>query len=129
MRKIWTMVLALPMFFSCQENFDQRLQREAREFTENKCPMEPEPGTQLDSTTYDPQSHVYTRWFSLSPQNEEAVRANAPLLRRSLVHQLMGDVDFKAVKDKGVTFRYVYRSQTTGALVYDTNIKAEEYRR
>lgn len=127
MHKLLYICLFAYVFASCQEDFDKRLQREAQEFTETKCPMEPETGTRLDSTTYDPQSHIYTRWFSLSQQNEAAVLANAPLLRRSLVHQLIDDVDFKAVKENGVTFRYVYRSLQTGKIVYDTNIKAEEY--
>jgi len=127
MHKSLIVFLTLPMLLSCHESFDRRLQREAREFTESKCPMEPEPGTLLDSTVYDPQSRVYTRWFSLSPQNEAAVLANSPLLRRNLLRQLAGDVDFKAVKDKEVTFRYVYRSQSTGKIIYDTSIKAEEY--
>lgn len=129
MRKSLIVLLAMPLLLSCRESFDRRLQREAREFTENKCPMEPEPGTLLDSTVYDPKTRVYTRWFSLSPQNEAAVLANAPLLHRNLVRQLAGDVDFKAVKEKGVTFRYVYRSQSRGEVVYETLVKAEEYGR
>ena len=35
----------------CQERFDERLQREAREFTAKHCPQEREPGTVLNSTS------------------------------------------------------------------------------
>ena len=44
----------------CQERFDERLQREAREFTEKHCPQEREPGTVLDSTTYARPPHLFT---------------------------------------------------------------------
>lgn len=115
-------------FLSCQENFDKRLQREAHEFTENHCPQEPEPGSRLDSTTYNPQTHTYALWYSLSLENENALRGNTPLLRRQLIQQLREDVNYKAVKEHGVTFRYIYRSQQTGSLLYDTQIEADEYK-
>ena len=122
----YCLLLALGLV-ACQENFDKRLQREAQEFTANHCPMEPAPGTRLDRATYSPAARTNTLWYSLSPANEQATRENAGLLPRLLVRELSGDVNFKAVKDEGITFRYVYRSQTTGEVVYDTKVTADEY--
>ena len=113
---------------ACQESFDKRLQREARDFTENHCPQEPEPGTQLDSTTYAPNERVYTLWYSLAPENETAIRERTELLHQLLLHELVADVNYINLKNEGITFRYVYRSQQTGALIYETQIKAKEYR-
>ena len=48
----------------CQERFDERLQREAREFTAKHCPQEREPGTVLDSTTYSPARRTYSLWYT-----------------------------------------------------------------
>ena len=50
----------------CQERFDERLQREAREFTAKHCPQEREPGTVLDSTTYSPDRRTYSLWYTVS---------------------------------------------------------------
>lgn len=113
---------------ACQESFDKRLQRETRDFTENHCPQEPEPGTQLDSTTYAPNERVYTLWYSLAPENETAIRERTELLHQLLLHELVADVNYINLKNEGITFRYVYRSQQTGALIYETQIKAKEYR-
>ena len=124
----WAAICMTSVLTSCHENFDKRLEREAREFTENRCPQEPEPETRLDSTTYHPEQHVYTLWYSLAAANEAAMREQTALMHRLLVRELVGDVNYKMLKDEGITFRYVYRSQATGAVVYDTQVKAEEYR-
>lgn len=129
MRIILPLALTSGILVACQESFDQRLQREAREFTQNNCPQEPEPGSRLDSTTYDPQSRTFTSWYSLSAENEEVVKANGPLLRRKLLEELIADVNYKAVKDEKVTFRYVYRSQARTSLIYETRLTASDYAR
>ena len=132
MRSIASATVAILSAFlsltACQESFDKRLQREARDFTENHCPQEPEPGTQLDSTTYAPNERVYTLWYSLAPGNETAIRERTELLHQLLLHELVADVNYINLKNEGITFRYVYRSQQTGALIYETQIKAKEYR-
>lgn len=132
MRSIVSATVAILSAFlsltACQESFDKRLQREARDFTENHCPQEPEPGTLLDSTTYAPNERVYTLWYSLAPENETAIRERTELLHQLLLHELVADVNYINLKNEGITFRYVYRSQQTGALIYETQIKAKEYR-
>lgn len=116
------------IFVGCQGNFDRKLQREAAEITRNQCPQEPEPGTRMDSVSYDPQARVLSFYYSLSPENEQVFRENAPLLHATLVERLMNDVDYKSVKDEGVTFRYHYRSQQNYQIVYETTITAAEYK-
>ena len=132
MRSIASATVAILSAFlsltACQESFDKRLQREARDFTENHCPQEPEPDTQLDSTTYAPNERVYILWFSLVPENETAIRERTELLHQLLLHELVADVNYINLKNEGITFRYVYHSQQTGALIYETLIKAKEYR-
>lgn len=112
---------------SCFESFDKRLQREAREFTENHCPQVPEPGTLLDSTTYDITSRTYTLWYSLSTANAEVYTANIPLLHQALLERLLDDVNYKSLKDHNVIFRYVYTSQQNRRVIYQTQIGPNEY--
>lgn len=112
---------------SCFESFDKRLQREARAFTENHCPQVPEPGTLLDSTTYDITSRTYTLWYSLSTANAEVYTANIPLLHQALLERLLDDVNYKSLKDHNVIFRYVYTSQQNRKVIYQTQIGPNEY--
>lgn len=114
---------------SCFESFDKRLQREAREFTENHCPQVPEPGTLLDSTTYDITSRTYTLWYSLSAANAEVYSANISQLHQALLERLLDDVNYKSLKDHDVIFRYVYMSQPNGQVIYQTQITPNEYAR
>lgn len=123
------LILSTFALAACQESFDKRLQREAREFTANHCPQEPEPGSRLDSTTYDPADRTYTSWYSLNANNELVLSSNTPLLRHRLLKQLAADVNHKALKDEQVNFRFVYRSQATGNVIYETRIEAGEYAR
>lgn len=113
---------------SCQGNFDQRLQQEAAQYTAKSCPQEPEPGTRLDSLTYNPSTHVYTLYYSVSSANEAILREQSALLHHMLRQRLVDNTDYKEIKDHGVTFAYVYRSQQTGATFYTTEISKEEYR-
>lgn len=112
---------------SCQKSFDERLQHEADAFTRNNCPQEPEAGTRLDSVAYSPKLKTYTMYYSLSSTNEALYREQTALLHYMLRQRLIDNTDYKEVKDHRVTFAYVYRSQTTGTVVYETQIKAEEY--
>ena len=49
-------------------------------------------------------------------------------MRLLLVKELREDVNYKALKDEGVVFHYVYRSQQSGNVLFETRITKEEYR-
>jgi len=51
------------------------------------------------------------------------------LLRANLVAQLIADVNYKEVKDKGITFRYVYMSEHSERPLFETKITAAEYKK
>lgn len=135
MNKFNTLIASSALIFSalcsvsCQMNFDERLQHEAELFTRNNCPQEPEAGTRLDSVAYSPQRKTYTMYYSLSATNEALYREQSALLHYMLRQRLIDNTDYKEVKAHRVTFAYEYRSQTTGTMVYETQIKAEEYER
>lgn len=122
-----TTLMICSLIISCQENFDKRLHREANEYTENKCPQEVEPGLMLDSISYSIASRTYTTFYSANAANEQMLRSNSPLLHQMLVKQLINNTDYKDIKDKGVTFRYVYHSQATKTVFYETTVTANEY--
>lgn len=73
------LLLLLPtILISCKDGFDKDLEREAKEFTTNRCPIEVESGTTLDSLTYDPNRRIYTSYYSLNGTNEPFYSSNAP---------------------------------------------------
>lgn len=118
---------ALLCLTACHEDFDKRLSREAREYTDAHCPWEPEAGTRMDSVAYDVITQTYSVYYTLAPENEAALRSNLPLLRQMLLRELRDNVDYRELKDHRVTFGYVYRSAQGGGTVYATSLRAEEY--
>lgn len=120
----WVMLL---FFVSCQENFDNRLKREAQAYTQNNCPQEVEQGLWLDSLTYDIASRTYTSFYTANATNEQVLRKQNPLLHNLLLQRLVNNTDYKDVKAQGVTFGYVYRSETTKNVFYQTEIESTEY--
>lgn len=113
---------------SCQESFDRRLQREAAEYTAKHCPEFPEPGTRLDSVSYDIPTRCYSFWYALSSENETVISANIPLLHQTLLTRLKADVDYKSLKDRNVVFQYTYTSQASGRKIFQTKIYPKEYK-
>ncbi len=126
-KAIFPTLLAALLCAACQESFDKRLQREAKEYTEKHCPAEPEAGTRLDSVTYSPAVREYALCYTLSADNERVLRANSALMRHTLRESLAANVDYKELKKRGVTFRFVYRSAETGRTVYDTRFTRADY--
>lgn len=113
--------------WGCQNNFDKRLEKEAKDFTANNCPQEVEEGTTLDSLTYDKLKRVYSLHFSVNSRNEQVLREKGSIMHQLLLNELRNNVDYKEVKDQRITFKYVYRSQNAHTIVYTTNITATEY--
>lgn len=120
-------LLVLLMTVSCQENFNQRLKREAQSYTQNNCPQEVEAGLWLDSLSYDIPSRTYTSHYTANATNEQLLREQTPLLHHLLLQRLIDNTDYKDVKAQGVVFGYVYRSKTTKTVFYKTNIEPSEY--
>ena len=52
MKRIAFVVMAALMLAACQESLEERCEREAREFTEKKCPSLITPGVKNDRKTY-----------------------------------------------------------------------------
>ena len=82
----------------------------------------------MDSTTYEIRSRTYTLWYSISAESEAILNRREADMRLLLVKELHEDVNYKALKDEGVVFHYVYRSQLSGNVLFETRITKEEYR-
>lgn len=120
-------LLVLLLTVSCQENFDQRLKREAQSYTQDNCPQEVEAGLWLDSLSYDIPARTYTSHYTASATNEQLLREQTPLLHHLLLQRLIDNTDYKDVKAQGVVFGYVYCSKTTKAVFYKTSVEPSEY--
>lgn len=118
---------AIAFTSSCQEDFDQRLAREAKEMTERHCPQRMDDFTTLDSVAYSISSRTYTRYFTASPQTPEKIFKSKTFLHNSLLEELKNDVSWNTCKENGINFAYIYREAQTRRIVYSTVITKKEY--
>lgn len=124
------MLLALAC--GCRETKEQRLEREAREFTQNNCPHDIDEYTTLDSAAYDQATATYAYHFTVkgaldmdSLYSDEVVRE----LHDSYLTELKNNIDQKDLKDMGVTITRVYWSERTGKPLMTLTFTREEYTR
>ena len=123
----------LGTFAGCKkESFGDRMVRETRENTEKMCPMEVDQDTMLDSMAFDKGAHTLLYYYSLhgfldfdSLYTDDVVEAH----RETLIRDIRNSVTLRDVKKGKANFKCVYLSASTGKVLLQYFIPAEEYGR
>lgn len=110
----------LPLCAAChhKETKAERYTREARETTA-QCPMAIDANTMMDSMTYTPSTHRFTYYYKVSGVSDSVLTANTEMLRQQILDRLLNATDMIPYIQDGITFRYVYRTDTTAAPIMD----------
>lgn len=131
MKKVLLMASAVILLASCQESLEERAAREAREVTEAKCPMPIGNNMYLDSIVFDIPSITQTQYFRFTgdSDNDSVVTVlNNSDVKGTLVRELKNTANYKALLNRGVNFRYVYRSSKKPEKIYlDVTLHKEDY--
>ena len=131
MKKVLLMASAVILLASCQESLEERAAREAREVTEAKCPMPIGNNMYLDSIVFDIPSITQTQYvrFTGDSDNDSVVTVlNNSDVKGTLVRELKNTANYKALLNRGVNFRYVYRSSKNPEKIYlDVTLHKEDY--
>ncbi len=117
------------MFTACQESLEERAAREAREVTENKCPMPVGDNMMLDSIVFDIPTLTQSQYFRFIGDNDnDSVVYALQDAKRILVAELKSTPTYRSLMNKGVSFRYVYRSNKNPEKTYlDITLTKEDY--
>ena len=113
-----------------RETKDEKYQRDFRQFTAKECPKFVDPYTRLDSACYDIESRTLSYHYTV-----QDVLDNDTIYTEELVESFQSDIqkglknsiDLKTYKDEGITFRYDYRSITTGKMLMTLTFTKEDY--
>lgn len=132
MKNILLFATALLLLTSCQESLEERAAREAREVTESKCPMPIGDNMYLDSIVFDIPTLTQTQYFRFTgnSDNDSTVEniVNNNDLKGTLVKELKNTPSYKALMNKGISFRYIYGSTAEPEKTYiDITVKKEDY--
>lgn len=97
---------------ACQESLEDRCAREAKSYTEKKCPAPVGENTTIDSIAFDRQTHTMCYYYSLSgaADDSSAIAKGDPY--KVLLHEVRNATATKAYKDAGYNFKYTYKSAT-----------------
>jgi hypothetical protein len=131
MKKIFLMVASIILLSACQESLEERAAREAREVTESKCPMPIGNNMYLDSVVFNIPTLTQTQYFRFigDTDNDSVVVAfEQNNIKETLVKELKNTPNYKALMERGASFRYIYRSTKKPETTYlDITIKKEDY--
>ena len=132
MKNILLFATALLLLSSCQESLEEKAAREAREVTESKCPMPIGDNMYLDSIVFDIPTLTQTQYFRFTGNSdndstvEKIIKNND--LKSTLVQELKNTPSYKALINKGITFRYIYGSTADTQKTYiDITVTKEDY--
>ena len=132
MKNILFFAAALLLLTSCQESLEEKAAREAREVTESKCPMPIGDNMYLDSIVFDIPTLTQTQYFRFTGNSdndstvEKIIKNND--LKGTLVQELKNTPSYKALINKGITFRYIYGSTADTQKTYiDITVTKEDY--
>ena len=132
MKKILLFTIALLLLTACQESLEEKAAREAREVTESKCPMPIGDNMYLDSIVFDIPTLTQTQYFRFTGNSDndstvENIVSNNDL-KGTLVKELKNTPSYKALMNKGISFRYIYGSTAEPEKTYiDITVTKEDY--
>ena len=136
MRKQIIHIRLLPLLFaasgflvSCGESLEDRAAREAKEFTEKFCPTPVQNDESTDSLTFDKHTKTYTYYRTLSgpADNAPVINANRAKLVATLLEALKNDPGSKKYKEADFNFHFVYRSKSSGNILFETTLGNKDY--
>ena len=117
MRKIYVLLFIAAVFTACQESFEDRSEREAKEVTQKKCPAQINVNTRIDSMTFDKQTMTVAYYYTMSGPADNAMAIKQTNPRELLLNEVRNSTALKPAREHDCNIRYVYRSLANPGLV------------
>jgi len=125
-----TALLLIPIatvMLSCKhESLEDRVEREAREYTEKYCPTPENNNTHVDSIVYNRKSRTIINYCTVSGQydDEAIMKANEKTIIEGIVSGVRSDPKNKTYRDAGIAIQCILRSAADPKKVWiDTTVK------
>ncbi len=128
MKKILYIAIATLFLMACQESYEDRCARDAKEFTLKKCPAQINQNTIIDSMTFDKQALTVSYYYTLTgaADNMMAIKQTNP--RELLLNEVKNATALKGARDHGYNIRYIYHSTANkGMVLFETTFTSKDY--
>ena len=111
MKKLCMLASFALIFVACQESLEDRCAREAKEFTRKNCPSKIEKNINIDSLTFERETHTLHYYYTLTgdADNEKIVKELNGM--QILKDNLKNSTSMKTYKENHYRFTYTYRSE------------------
>ena len=114
---------------ACQESLEERCAREAREYTEKKCPALVTKDVTIDSVTFDQRTHTMSYYYTMGGVMDDAAALKQHDVRGMLLKELKNTTSMQLYKEAGYNFRYIYFSKKEkGKKLFKTTFKEKDYK-
>ena len=128
MKKFFYIVLSALLLTACQESFEDRCAREAKEFTLKKCPARINTTTTIDSMTFDKQTLTVCYYYTLSGNADNAMAIKQANPRETLLNEVKNSVALKGAREHGYNIRYIYYSEANkGLVLFEATFNPDDY--
>lgn len=102
----------------------------AKDYTERYCPTPVQNMQRTDSIAFNRQTHTLAFYYTLTdraddPENIKLVNGK---ITKALLKELKENTSYKAYKEAGYNFRYVFRSQKNGNTLYEKTFSKKNYK-
>ena len=129
MKRFFVFFAASVMLFSCQESLEERAAREAREVTETKCPMPVADNVILDSVVFDIPTLTQSQYFRVKGELDNDSLFESVDSRSLLLQELKNAPTYRALRERGVLFHYVYYStKEPSKVMLELTLTPEDYK-
>lgn len=122
---------AIFVFGSCKrETKDEKFKHDFEQFTQKECPKFVDPCTRLDSACYDIENRTLSYHYTVQDMlDDEEIYTEETnnAFHDDILKGLKNSIQMKPYKDEGITFRYDYRSITTGKMLLVLTYSPEDY--
>lgn len=111
MKKLCMIVSFSLFLIACQESLEDRCAREAKEFTRKNCPSKIEKNINIDSLTFERETHTLHYYYTLTGNaDREGVMEEINGLD-ILKENLKNSTAMKVYKENHYNFTYTYHSE------------------
>lgn len=129
MKKLILTMMAAATLTACQESLEDRCAREAKTYTEKKCPAPVGENTVIDSIAFDRQTHTMCYYYRLTGVADDSaiIAKNDPY--KLLLHEVRNATSTKDYKDAGYSFKYTYMStKQAGRVLFEATFTPKDYK-
>ena len=111
MKKFWTLAAFCTLLVGCRESLEDRCAREAKEYTEKKCPYKMDDNITMDSMTFERDTHNLHYYYTLTGfADRDSVMEEVDAVG-ALKEDLRNSTTLRVYKENKYRFAYTYHSE------------------